>query len=85
MSQMRHFLGSAVYVDFGEQAHSDVPVSIVQDNIETFVRRDDKLWQLVAQRRRERLGVKHFIANGMMALHCALKLLRLKGEVVYAV
>jgi hypothetical protein len=43
MSQMRHFLGSAVYVDFGEQAHSDVPVSIVQDNIETFVRRDDKL------------------------------------------
>jgi hypothetical protein len=28
------------------------------------------------------LGVKRFVANGMMALHCALKLLRLKGEVI---
>ena len=50
----------------------------------SWITNDGPLVQLLEQRLQEHLGVEHLIAvaNGTMALHCALKVLRLKGEVI---
>jgi dTDP-4-amino-4,6-dideoxygalactose transaminase len=50
----------------------------------SWITNDGPLLQLLEQRLQEHLGVKRLIAvaNGTMALHCALKVLRLKGEVI---
>ena len=50
----------------------------------SWITNDGPLLQLLEQRLQEHLRVNHLIAvaNGTMALHCALKVLRLKGEVI---
>ena len=49
----------------------DVP-NVSCKAIETGVRREEKLVQLLEQRVRERLCVKHFIANRYCGRQCAL-------------
>jgi dTDP-4-amino-4,6-dideoxygalactose transaminase len=50
----------------------------------SWITNDGPLLQLLEQRLQEHLGVKHLIAvvNGTIALHCALKVLHLKGEII---
>jgi len=50
----------------------------------SWITNDGPLSQLLEQRLQTHLGVKHLIAvaNGTLALHCALRILHLKGEVI---